>query len=276
MAKGEAKKERGPHPATVQRKAAASAGAKGAKPPHPATVQRKAAAPADAKGAKGAKPPHPATVQRKAAASAGAKGAKGAKPPHPATVQRKPAQPTGLAEKPPHSATLQRKAATPGSARQERGPHPATMARTKSASVQASSVSAGNGGSASMAAGSSLYYSANYPALNAIVKTSIQAATKTRNGASFDTATSLQAARASLSRSGGVLELRTVRPLQGGMAAESASADFELDQRGGRAVQCKLHAQALDALEPVAVHLRDARGAWTRFTVEQYKEMVGA
>ncbi len=219
--------------------------------------------------------------------------AKKQRAPHPATVQRKSAQqPEKGSSKPPHPATVQRKTAAPGGARKEREPHPATVQK-KSGGTSASrstAASFGKDGTFNLASGSALYHGTSYAGVNVILRSGIGATVNGRAGSAFTTSTSLEAGRASLAGSGAVLELRTTRALQGGNetpaagktkaaaepAAESTPPDFAVDRKGSRAMQCKMFPRALDALSPVAVYLRDARGAWARFTVTQYREMADA
>lgn len=205
--------------------------------------------------------------------------------PHPATVQRKTtAQPGKRPSRPPHPATVQKKAAAPSGARKERPPHPATVQRTNgSTSAQRAAAPVGKNGGVTLAPGSSLYHATTYAGLNVLLRSGVRPTVNERTGAVFPTSTSLESGRGGLSGSGAVLELRTTRALQGGRDARPAASaeparadtppDFAVDRRGTRSLQCKLHPRALDALEPVAVHLRDARGAWARFTVAQYREM---
>ncbi|MDI1448118.1 hypothetical protein [Polyangium sp. 6x1] len=238
---GEGKKQRAPHPATVQRKTATTAqpGKRPSRPPHPATVQKKSAANA---GARKERPPHPATVQKKSAANAGA--------------------------------------------RKERAPHPATVARTNGAAQR--QAAPGKTGALTLASGSALYHATSYAGINVILRSGIGAVTG-RTGSVFPTSTALDAGRAGSGGPAAVLELRTTRALQGGRDAPQAKTaapaepaegdtppDFAVDRRGSRSMQCKLHPRAWGALEPVAVHLRDARGAWARFTVAQYRDMSSA
>ena len=212
--------------------------------------------------------------------------AKKQRAPHPATVQRKTttAQPGKRPSKPPHAATAQRKTAAPGGARKERAPHPATVARTTGSTSAQRSV--GKTGAVTLASGSSLYHATSYAAVNVILRSGVKPTTNDRTGGVFPTSTALDAGRAGSGGPSVVLELRTTRALQSGRdaapaakkavaepAGEQAPPDFAVDRRSARSLQCKLHPRALDALEPVAVHVRDARGAWARFTVAQYREM---
>ena len=212
--------------------------------------------------------------------------------PHPATVQRKTttAQPGKRPSKPPHPATVQRKASTPGGARKERPPHPATVARTNGSGVTQRQAAPGKTGAVTLASGSALYHATSHAGLKDLLRSGIGAGVNGRTGSVFPTSTALDAGRAGSGGPAAVLELRTTRALQGGRdapaqpktvapaepAEKDTPPDFAVDRRGSRGVQCKLHPRALDALEPVAVHLRDARGAWARFTVAQYREMSGA
>ncbi|MDC0746041.1 hypothetical protein [Polyangium mundeleinium] len=233
--------------------------------------------------------PHPATVQRKTTKAQ--PGKRPSRPPHPATVQRKASTPGGARkERPPHPATVQRKASTPGGARKERSPHPATVARTNGSGVAQRLAAPEKTGAVTLASGSALYHATSYTGLNVLLRSGIGAGVNGRTGSVFPTSTALDAGRAGSGGPAAVLELRTTRALQGGRdapaqpktvaraepAEEDTPPDFAVDRRSSRGVQCKLHPRALDALEPVAVHLRDARGAWARFTVAQYREMSGA
>jgi len=233
--------------------------------------------------AKKQRAPHPATVQRKTTTAQ--PGKRPSKPPHAATAQRKTAAPGGARkERAPHPATVQRKTAAPGGARKERAPHPATVARTTGSTSAQRSV--GKTGAVTLASGSSLYHATSYAAVNVILRSGVKPTTNDRTGGVFPTSTALDAGRAGSGGPSVVLELRTTRALQSGRdaapaakkavaepAGEQAPPDFAVDRRSARSLQCKLHPRALDALEPVAVHVRDARGAWARFTVAQYREM---
>ncbi|MDI1483065.1 hypothetical protein [Polyangium sp. y55x31] len=233
--------------------------------------------------------PHPATVQRKTTTAQ--PGKRPSRPPHPATVQKKSAATTGARkERPPHPATVQRKASAPGGARKERPPHPATVARTNGSGAAQRLAAPGKTGAVTLASGSALYHATSYAGLNVLLRSGIGAGVNGRTGSVFPTSTALDAGRAGSGGPAAVLELRTTRALQGDRDAPAqrktaapvepaegdTPPDFAVDRRGSRGVQCKLHPRALDALEPVAVHLRDARGAWARFTVAQYREMSGA
>lgn len=222
-------------------------------------------------------------------------GNKATRGPHPATIQRQKAAPASRAQKPPHPATVQKKSAAAGGGRKERAPHPATLSRSggsagavqRSGKAGRASFVTAEDGSLTLSSGATVFYGATHSALQAMLRGGFEVAP------ALAVSTTLEGGSQGLGRSGGVVvELQTTRALRGQNAADSRGAvqkasakgdkngedapEFELDRRVGRSVQCRMNPAAQDALSPAAVYARDANGAWTRFTVSQYRDMVGA
>jgi hypothetical protein len=188
---------------------------------------------------------------------------------------------------------VQKKSAQPVGDRKERAPHPATLGRSSAGAVQRSgkggraSFVAAEDGSLTLASGATFFHGATHSAVQAMLRGGLDVSP------TLAVSTTLEGGSQAIGRSGGVvLEVLTTRALHGQNAADSrgtvqkASAkgdkdgaetpEFLLDRRAGRALQCRMNPAAQGALSPMAVYARDANGAWTRFTVSQYREMVGA